>query len=380
MVTALHRGRTDENGGHYDHSTGEYHYHHGYPEHDHYDMDGDGKKDCPYDFKDKTNHNISSGNNSNSNVNNDSSTQANSNNEQNVTNSVELERYAKWVVILFTVTFVVIVASALFIIAKNKQYSVYSYSFRKALAQGIDKIIQSNGVLPQETDSINLNYFSIDETIRKELEIQQYLWHIQNQYNENTERLSSYITKVLIVCGITFVVFFMTVLSIFINSPFVALIIAVVLSLIAFIGAIIRLSINHEKKDETFKKETTLYATNETYKLYDKLLNSVTDLHQFLGIPSNIVFVDKLPSDASTEDALLPYGTFTRFVAPYAGKCFHQKKGCSGAFDPANLYDIIDNFTPCSKCSYSDKNCSVPEWYRYYVKLNEIIEKKLRFK
>lgn len=56
FIFVLHRGRTDSNGGHYNHSTGEYHYHHGYSAHDHYDMDGDGKKDCPYEFKDKTNH------------------------------------------------------------------------------------------------------------------------------------------------------------------------------------------------------------------------------------------------------------------------------------------------------------------------------------
>lgn len=51
---SAHPGRTDANGGHTDSSTGEYHYHHGYPAHQHYDMDGDGKKDCPYEFKDKT--------------------------------------------------------------------------------------------------------------------------------------------------------------------------------------------------------------------------------------------------------------------------------------------------------------------------------------
>ena len=37
-----HPGRTDSNGGHWNHSTGEYHYHHGYPEHQH----PDGV--CPY--------------------------------------------------------------------------------------------------------------------------------------------------------------------------------------------------------------------------------------------------------------------------------------------------------------------------------------------
>lgn len=51
-----HSGKTDAHGGHYDRSTGEYHYHHGYPAHLHYDMDGDGVADCPYDFDDKTDH------------------------------------------------------------------------------------------------------------------------------------------------------------------------------------------------------------------------------------------------------------------------------------------------------------------------------------
>lgn len=54
IVVFAHPGRTDSNGGHYDRSTGEYHYHHGYPAHDHYDMDGDGDADCPYEFDDKT--------------------------------------------------------------------------------------------------------------------------------------------------------------------------------------------------------------------------------------------------------------------------------------------------------------------------------------
>lgn len=43
-----HPGKTDKNRGHYDRSTGEYHYHHGYPAHQH--IDGE----CPYNFDDKT--------------------------------------------------------------------------------------------------------------------------------------------------------------------------------------------------------------------------------------------------------------------------------------------------------------------------------------
>ena len=46
-----HPGKTDANGGHYNRSTGEYHYHHGKPEHQH------PGGVCPYDFEDTTGHN-----------------------------------------------------------------------------------------------------------------------------------------------------------------------------------------------------------------------------------------------------------------------------------------------------------------------------------
>ena len=53
VSVSAHPGRTDEDGGHYDQSTGKYHWHHGYEAHQHYDIDGDGDLDCPYDFDNK---------------------------------------------------------------------------------------------------------------------------------------------------------------------------------------------------------------------------------------------------------------------------------------------------------------------------------------
>lgn len=47
-VVFAHPGKTDADGGHYNRSTGEYHYHHGYPEHQH------PNGECPYDFDDQT--------------------------------------------------------------------------------------------------------------------------------------------------------------------------------------------------------------------------------------------------------------------------------------------------------------------------------------
>lgn len=64
LPVKAHPGKTDSNGGHYNRSTGEYHYHHGYPAHDHYDTDGDGIADCPYHFQDKTDHDSSKTNTS----------------------------------------------------------------------------------------------------------------------------------------------------------------------------------------------------------------------------------------------------------------------------------------------------------------------------
>lgn len=62
-----HSGQTDSNGGHNDRSTGEYHYHHGYPAHYH-----DGGI-CPYDFDDQTNHSSSGSSGSSHHINGSSS-------------------------------------------------------------------------------------------------------------------------------------------------------------------------------------------------------------------------------------------------------------------------------------------------------------------
>lgn len=55
-----HSGGMDSKGGHTDHSTGEYHYHHGYPAHQH-----PGGK-CPYDYDNNTKYNSSSSSKTNS--------------------------------------------------------------------------------------------------------------------------------------------------------------------------------------------------------------------------------------------------------------------------------------------------------------------------
>lgn len=81
IPTLAHSGKTDSKGGHYDSSTGQYHYHHGYPAHSHYDMDHNGTIDCPYQFNNKTNHSNNTNTKSNNNsVQNNYTSPTNSNN------------------------------------------------------------------------------------------------------------------------------------------------------------------------------------------------------------------------------------------------------------------------------------------------------------
>lgn len=63
VVAFAHPGRTDSSGGHYNRSTGEYHYHHGYSAHQHTDTNSDGILECPYliDGKIVSNSGIKSG-------------------------------------------------------------------------------------------------------------------------------------------------------------------------------------------------------------------------------------------------------------------------------------------------------------------------------
>lgn len=95
-----HPGRTDSAGGHWNHSTGEYHYHHGYPEHQH------PNGICPYRINNSTSSNISS---TTENTNNNIPSEDDSS-EKNINKFI------------FTIIFVAI-AGGLFIYYRNQKKS-----------------------------------------------------------------------------------------------------------------------------------------------------------------------------------------------------------------------------------------------------------------
>ena len=114
LTVYAHPGRTDYKGGHTDHSTGEYHYHHGYSAHSHEDLDGDGVLDCPYDFVDKTAHSSGSSNQSNSNY-----QKSKTNNNFNSNTIKEESQVPQWVYWVFGGLSLTIICLLLSIKSKN---------------------------------------------------------------------------------------------------------------------------------------------------------------------------------------------------------------------------------------------------------------------
>lgn len=85
-----HSGGTDGQGGH--NSSSGYHFHHGYPAHDHYDMDGDGDIDCPYEFKDNTKPSSNSSNSNKGSSNKNGQNQTNKADENHTTSTIKIRK------------------------------------------------------------------------------------------------------------------------------------------------------------------------------------------------------------------------------------------------------------------------------------------------
>lgn len=136
-VVFAHSGRTDGDGGHTDHSTGEYHYHHGYPAHDHYDMDGNGTIDCPYNFVDATDHSHGSG-----------SSHSSSTSHESTRVITEIERVyvdkpyvpTWWIVLFFLTNGTLILTLVLVIKAKNNRYKSMQESYEHTIATKVRDI------------------------------------------------------------------------------------------------------------------------------------------------------------------------------------------------------------------------------------------------
>ena len=182
VTSYSHPGGTDQYGGHYDSSTGEYHYHHGYSEHQHYDMNGDGTIDCPYDFKDISGSSSSSSSGSSSASGNVSrsvaneQTNLNHENHEQKKNSAPQNKYAVFALlfVFFAVIFVI------FIIIKNERKK---REYKEKLKDGIPNLRSDLYELKRrecEVKSIRLSYMK-----REVSSLERRLFSLKELYDSN---------------------------------------------------------------------------------------------------------------------------------------------------------------------------------------------------
>ena len=139
VPASAHKGNTDAYGGHYDRSTGQYHYHHGYGAHQHTDTNGDGVLDCPYDFKDMTNHTSGASSDSSG------------------TGKMLVSRVPDWVYWAFPILFFIILLLALLLHSKNKDLSNLRSSTKEAIElerKKVDELQLSLEELSSEADQL----------------------------------------------------------------------------------------------------------------------------------------------------------------------------------------------------------------------------------
>lgn len=308
VTASAHPGRTDANGGHWDNSTGEYHYHHGYSAHDHYDMNGDGVVDCPYDFVDRTGRN--------------SGTPSGSKTSSSIYEKVPAETvtvykdrevikevpftplWVKWIIGILALSVL-----CLFIGNKWKKQSI------KELMRTIEN--QANKLKQQEEthklliSSKNNEMHSQAEYLRKRHQSE-----VENITVQNQKRINSL-----------------------------------------------------KEENETLRRE--LHSVITEIPVGDVFYPKPDSRLYKIEIPKEVYFVDKNIPVKGIVTSYDPFGDFTVFTTK-TSPIYHSNKYCGGSLgmDPVHLFDVMSHKRSCFKCGKS-YGTTPPEWYSELVALRQ---------
>lgn len=371
-----HPGRTDSSGGHYDRSTGEYNYHHGYPAHQH----PDGV--CPYNFDDKTSQSSGSSNNKSTQrtvpkrftsepsendgvlsayqraneksqnlekqVNNLNFQLENAKEEINTVNLQlsQTQQYLGYAIAIFSALGIPTVWFLYHSIIDNKKHTsdlqalqetnkhLQEECSRLKQTDWIDKLnqmeqqkntlMQSNdelqtqiNALQKELKDIKLFYSSLQYEKSK-------LDHTKQQLEFHIERLQNDLAKTQQVLQRTL----------------------------------------------TAAKQEAEYSSSLRSQLESLTTDALSFPKEFLykaGVPNGVTFDSNyLPHyyvKPSVEKHMRVYISPTR-------KCYHRVFGCSGATIQVHLFTVADKYIPCERCiPYEAQNYKIPNWYYEFLKL-----------
>lgn len=317
-----HPGRTDSSGGHYDRSTGEYHYHHGYPAHQH------PGGVCPYDIEDKVVPTFPASTEFRSSIKTDPipSTKSYSsetkkaeqpNPTETSANNVKTDSHIKSNDVASTyctIFFLGVIFSSMIWarIASASKKSAYN------------PLIKENATLRIAKEQLESEYENMLAS-RDEL---------NSQYKDSINQ----------------------------NAQFKK---------------------DLEHCEEVLAENKTL--SEENTELKNKLHHYMDQVDSLLHIDDTsgimtydeIIEAAKVPDGVSFDGNDLPHyyrdatveSRMTVYIAPN-GKKYHRTFGCSGAYESIHLFTAASSRIPCSKCiPFAAMNYKVPEWYYRYLQL-----------
>lgn len=371
-LASAHKGRTDANGGHYDYSTGEYHYHHGYPAHQH--TNGI----CPYDFDDQTDHNsggTSSGISSSSSV-SDFTRRKSEENRERLNMAKERETQ------------------------KQEEAKTQASEKRNSLITVIDPPTDPTVfygrllacfllLLPVLATISNVHswYKEKKQKERQRLENKQNLERAYQLSSDNVLRLEAENRQLK-----ETVQFLRKKNSVLCDEVYVF---QKRLNLHPKIIALPQKdeSIQDENQGGIVQEETELIDVipkNEVYPVTAEPAGGIQSFehdaaHEFeiekarfvemfagesildlAGVPQWVEFgPDGLPRDV---EAIEDWGPQFTYYVSGSGSCYHCRRGCSGAYKPIHLLQVR-SLKPCSRCS--PKQIPI-DWYDEYLRLKEI--------
>lgn len=320
LPASAHKGRTDANGGHYDHSTGEYHYHHGYPAHQH--INGA----CPYNFDDKTNH--SSG--------------GTSSGSSNFSKSVKTVENSNRVDIPEDVIFA---ASALSIICLLVYLLVYwrykdIQETKKRRAEEYRKISQKCQILEEENRQLQ------EKFQRENRQLQDQVERLRADKASLLNEVHVLRLKVKRHPELSESPSQMEALPPH-QWPLPALPAEIVTGALETVSEIVT--------DTSFEIEKARFTE----------MLSGESLLDLAGAPSGVeIGPDGLPKDIEYPG----WGPHFTYYTAQKGTCFHCKAGCSGAYRPIHLVKT-HGLQPCSRCNPKPMPT---EWYDEYLRLKAI--------
>ena len=308
ITASAHPGRTDANGGHWDNSTGEYHYHHGYSAHDHYDMNGDGVIDCPYDFVDRTGSN--SGTPSGSKI---SSFAYDDAPAETVTVYKDREvikkvpytpSWIKWIIGILAI-------STLCLLVGNKWKKQSIQELMRTIENQAEKLKQQ-----EETHKLLISQKNNEMHSQAEYLRNRHQEQIKDITVQNQNRIHSL-----------------------------------------------------QEENETLRRElhsviTEIPVGEAFYPTPDSRLYKIE-------IPKDVYFIDKDIPVKGIVTSYSPFGDFTVFTTK-ASQIYHSNKYCGGSLgmDPVHLFDVMSHKRSCFKCGKS-YGTNPPDWYSELIALRQ---------